>query len=216
MQLSQNVMSQDFMFARLVDFKADVAALRAHFLEQVKHQQARQYRDNRVDYIGWAVTSRDGTMEDGVKRISTKGLGTTGNIRGVTPTRICTGALAELIETLRTYQLKPYRARIMQLESEGAEMPWHVDSSKETWRLHVPIITNPHCFFEWQRPDGSTESVHLPADGSAWLVRVDVNHRAVNHSDEPSNRVHLLMGLGNAPAVAQLAEPWLPVLKLAG
>lgn len=203
--------SQDFMFARLLGFKADVGALRAHFLEQVKLQPATQYRDNRVDYIGWAVTSRDGTMEDGVKRISTKG--TTANIRGVTPTPICTGALAGVIETLRGHGLKPYRARIMQLESEGDQMPWHVDSTKETWRLHIPIITNPNCFFEWQRPDGSTESVHLPADGAAWLVRVDVNHRAVNHSDASSNRVHLLMGLGNSPAVAQLAEPWLPVVR---
>jgi len=201
--------SQDVMFAKLADFKIDAEALRAHFLEHVKKLPSTPYRDNRVDYIGWAVTSRDGTLEDGIRRIS----GAQPNVRGVQPTDACSGYLAEVMDALRTSGLKPYRVRIMQLESEGAEMPLHNDAAKETWRLHIPIITNPNCFFEWQRADGSMESVHLPADGSAWLVRVDVNHRAVNRSDEPSNRVHLLMGLGTNPAFERLTQPWLPVIR---
>ena len=91
--------------------------------------------------------------------------------------------------------------------------PLHTDALRETWRLHIPIITNPNCFFEWQRADGSIESVHLPADGSAWLVRVDLSHRAVNRSNEPSTRVHLLMGLSPGPDFSMLAEPRLPVLQ---
>ena len=201
--------THDVMFARLAGFGADIEALRAHFLAHVKTLPATPYRDNRVDYIGWAVTSRDGTLVDGIKRISAK----EPNIRGVVPTEVCSGYLAEVMDELRSLAVKPYRARIMQLESEGADMPWHTDSSKEAWRLHIPILTNPNCYFEWQRDDGSTESVHLPADGSAWLVRVDVRHRALNRSNEPSNRVHLLMGLGVSPAFDMLAEPWLPVVS---
>ncbi|MBT2336857.1 aspartyl/asparaginyl beta-hydroxylase domain-containing protein [Variovorax paradoxus] len=197
------------MFARLVDFRIDIEALQVHFLEQVKKLPSTPYRDNRVDYIGWSVTSRDGTLEDGIRRVASA----SPKVRGVTPTNACSGYLAEVMDELRSHGLKPYRARIMQLESEGVEMPLHTDSSKETWRLHIPIITNANCFFEWQREDGSIESVHMPADGSAWLVRVDVNHRAVNRSREASNRVHLLMGLDTNPAFGMLTEPWLPVVK---
>ncbi|WP_233859389.1 aspartyl/asparaginyl beta-hydroxylase domain-containing protein [Paraburkholderia sp. HD33-4] len=203
--------SSDVMFARLKNFKTDPEELRAHFIERIQKMPSTPYRDNRVDYVGWAVTSRDGTMEDGIRRIAPGGLST----RGVTPTAACGDGLMRVIETLTRGGLKPYRARIMQLESEGAEMPLHKDANTETWRLHIPIITNSNCFFEWQRADGSIESVHLPADGSAFLVRVDVNHRAVNRSNEASQRVHLLMGLGENPAFEMLAEPRLPV-TLAG
>jgi hypothetical protein len=204
--------SSDVMFARLINFKIDIEALQSHFVQHVKKLPPTPYRDNRVDYIGWSVTSRDGTLDDGIQRISAN----SPKVRGVTPTDACTGYLAEVMDELRTHRLKPYRARIMQLESEGAEMPLHTDSSKETWRLHIPIITNANCFFEWQREDASIESVHLPADGSAWLVRVDVNHRAVNRSSDASNRVHLLMGLDTNPDIGMLTEPWLAVASKSG
>lgn len=203
--------SKDVMFARLADFKVDPEKLRGHFLDHVKQQPAVPYRDNRVDYIGWAVTSRDGTLTDGIRRIATAQAAAPS--RGVTPTEVCTGYLAEVMESLHDRGIEHFRARIMQLESEGEEMPLHTDALRETWRLHIPIITNPNCFFEWQRADGSIESVHLPADGSAWLVRVDLSHRAVNRSNEPSNRVHLLMGLSPGPDFSMLTEPWLPVLQ---
>jgi hypothetical protein len=203
--------SKDVMFARLADFKVDPEKLQAHFLDHVKQQPAVPYRDNRVDYIGWAVTSRDGTLADGIRRIAPTQAAAPS--RGVTPTEVCTGYLAEVMESLHHRGIEHFRARIMQLESEGEEMPLHTDALRETWRLHIPIITNPNCFFEWQRADGSIESVHLPADGSAWLVRVDLSHRAVNRSNEPSNRVHLLMGLSPGPDFSMLAEPRLPVLQ---
>lgn len=203
--------SKDVMFARLADFKVDPEKLQAHFLDHVKRQPAVPYRDNRVDYIGWAVTSRDGTLADGIRRIAPTQAAAPS--RGVTPTEVCTGYLAEVMESLHHRGIEHFRARIMQLESEGEEMPLHTDALRETWRLHIPIITNPNCFFEWQRADGSIESVHLPADGSAWLVRVDLSHRAVNRSNEPSNRVHLLMGLSPGPDFSMLAEPRLPVLQ---
>lgn len=85
--------------------------------------------------------------------------------------------------------MKPYLVRVMKLVNEGAVMGWHTDSDKETWRLHIPIITNPSAFFEWKLVEGRIESVHLPADGPAWLVRVDVTHRAVNRSRDTFKRV---------------------------
>lgn len=195
--------SEEYLFARLEGFSVDVEKLKAHFLHSVKSFEPILYKDNNVKYFGWAVTSRDGSMEDGVRRISTK----VKSPRGITPTPICTGYLGEVMERLDDLGIAPYRARLMQMDAEGEAMPFHVDATKETWRLHIPVITNPASLFEWQREDGTVESVHLPADGSAWLVRVDVNHRAVNRSTGNSSRVHLLMGCGTKLADGLLTEP---------
>jgi hypothetical protein len=200
--LGRNVSSHDFLFAKMANFTVDIDLLKRHFLDKITKVDPILYKDNETNYYGWAVTSRDGTLDDGVQRLSTKGQ----NFRGVMPTSICTGYLGKTMESLQQAGISPYRARLMQLESEGDAMPFHVDAAKETWRLHFPIITNPESLFEWRRPNGTIESVHLPADGSAWLVRVDINHRAINRSKEPSSRVHLLMGATGVKA-GLLAEP---------
>jgi len=198
-----------YLFARVSGFECDVEALRHHYLETVSKFRSTNYRDNRVDYVGWAVTSRDGSLDDGVQRISTKNSPDRkqNRLRGKTRTDICTGALATAMDALGDCGFTPYRARVMSLMNEGEVMPFHTDATTETWRLHVPIITNDHCFFEWERDDGMIDSVHLPADGSAWLVRVDIRHRAVNRSNAPSNRVHLLMGLNELPPIQALGSP---------
>ena len=201
--------SSTVLCARLAPFQVDVAKLCAHFFDRVKQVEPTPYRDNRVDYLGWAVTSRDGSVNDGVRRINTsKGKVTDGkgNQRGVARSEICTGYLADVMDQLEATELSPYRARFMQLESEGEEMPFHTDATKEAWRLHIPLVTNPDALFQWRLPDGRIESVHLPADGSAWLVRVDIPHRAINPADGAQGRVHLLMGLGKAPSAERMAD----------
>jgi hypothetical protein len=202
--------TEDYLFAKVAGFSFDIGALKSHFYETVSRFPATSYRDNRVDYIGWAVTSRDGSLGDGVQRISTKskpGEKPGNNRRGMARTGICTGALEAAMDDLETIGFKPYRARLMSLTNEGEAMPFHTDAKQETWRLHIPIVTNEHCFFEWQRPGGAIESVHLPANGSAWLVRVDIDHRAVNFSGTPCERVHLLMGLNELPDIKALGQP---------
>ncbi|MCO5786859.1 hypothetical protein DHB74_10885 [Pseudomonas sp. G11-1] len=202
----------EVLCARLADFRVDVSSLREHFERTRATVAPMPYRDNRVDYLGWAVTSRDGSVDDGVRRISSaKGAGKVvdgkGNRRGVTRTEICTGYLAEVMDDLEATAVAPYRARFMQLESEGEEMPFHTDASREAWRLHIPLVTNPDALFQWRLPDGRIESVHLPADGSAWLVRVDVLHRAINPAGGAQPRVHLLMGVGKIPSRELLVDP---------
>lgn len=202
--------SRDILYGRLKDFQIDVGRLREHYETVVAGQPATPYKDNEANYVGWAVTSRDGSLMDGVQRIDPK----SGGIRGRQPTEICSGALLETMQRLEARQLTPYRVRVMKLVNDGAVMGWHTDSDKETWRLHIPIITNPSAFFEWKLADGRIESVHLPADGSAWLVRVDVTHWAVNRSSEPSERVHLLMGLAELPTLGQIGEPLIELAKV--
>lgn len=201
--------TSDLLCARLKNLHVDIAKLREHYEKVVAQTAATPYRDNRVDYLGWAVTSRDGSTTDGVRRIDPKSVD---KKRGVEKTEICTGYLSDTMDRLESLGLKPYRARIMKLESEGAEMPLHTDASTESWRLHIPLMTNGASFFEWERNDGEIASIHLPADGSAWLVRVDIKHRAVNRSPSATQRVHLLMGLAAIPSMATLDAPFTPIL----
>jgi hypothetical protein len=202
----------EVLCARLANFRVDVARLREHFERKVKAVEPTPYRDNRIDYLGWAVTSRDGSVDDGVRRIPTKSAAGKvadgkGNKRGVMRTPLCSGYLAEVMDGLGAMDIAPYRARFMLLESEGEEMPFHTDATREAWRLHIPLVTNPDALFQWRLPDGRIESVHLPADGCAWLVRVDVMHRAINPAGGAQARVHLLMGLGETPSRELLVDP---------
>ncbi|MGH9387443.1 MAG: aspartyl/asparaginyl beta-hydroxylase domain-containing protein [Vicinamibacterales bacterium] len=195
--------SRGILYGRLAGFQVDVARLREHYETMVARQPATPYHDNEANYVGWAVTSRDGSLSDGVKWIDPK----SGGVPGRKATGICSGALLETMRLLEARPVTPYRVRIMKLVNDGAVMQWHTDSNNEWWRLHIPIITNASAFFEWKLAGGRVERVHLPADGSAWLVRVDVTHRAVNRSREPSERVHLLMGLSELPTVEQIGPP---------
>jgi hypothetical protein len=87
----------------------------------------------------------------------------------------------------------PSRVRLSKLDAQR-RLIFHCDSPVEEWRIHVPITTNPQCFFEWDFDgDGDPdERLHMPC-GTAWFVRVDKAHRFVNDGEEP--RVHLLMSL---------------------
>lgn len=198
--------SEQVLFAKLKGFSVDIDRLRKQFVSISKKFDPVQYKDNDVSYFGWAVTSRDGGTQDGVRRISLKSGSEFDKKRGKEYTDICTGYLREVMDKLKEYDIDPYRARIMQIESEGSEMPLHTDASQETWRLHIPIDTNSDSLFEWERENNIIESIHIPADGSAYLVRVDVMHRAVNRTKDKKSRVHLLMGCNKNPSYEKIEE----------
>ena len=211
-------MPSEILYGRVTNFRADVNRLSSYYDEVVCKVQPTQYHDNNASYEGWAVTSRDGTTADGVRRIASGAAGVPiaaapkSNVRGNVPTLLHVGPLAETLNGLSALGLQHHRARVMRLSNEGFDMKWHRDAERESWRLHVPVRTNPHSFFEWRLDDGAIHRIHMPADGTAWLIRVDVMHRAVNNGPPGAVRVHLLMSLGKAPAEAVIAEPFrLPV-----
>ncbi len=88
-----------------------------------------------------------------------------------------------LIERIRLVILVPHS------ESQAY---WHQDASPPRnffrLRLHIPIITNEGCLFEYK-----DRREHLPADGSAYIIDVGRPHRVLNLSME--NRYHLMMDL---------------------
>lgn len=192
-------MARDYLCGEMEGFRCDVNALRAHYESEIRPQPSQPYFDNGANYVGWAITSRDGTTHDGIQHIKRSGSNVASARTAVQPTELCTGPMKDVMDRLTQTGLEPFRARVMALDDHDFNMTFHRDAERETWRLHVPIITNPGAFFEWQI-DGKVVREHLPADGRAWFVRVDQIHRAVNEGKGHGERVHLLMSLVHNPA----------------
>jgi hypothetical protein len=194
---------------RVVNFKCDIAALARHFEQMVRPTPCVECGSDGLVYDGWAVTSRDGSIEDGVRRVSPED-GHLPPVRtAIIETPHCTGVVKQALDDLSALGFYFYRARIMRMCNEGRQMVFHRDEPHRAWRLNIPIITHPHCYFEW-KVVGRLRRIHLPADGSAWVVRVDQLHRAVNEGDATAERVHLFMDLAGDPprgAVAPITKP---------
>lgn len=105
------------------------------------------------------------------------------------PTEICHSYLGEVMDQISGEGYSPSRARIILLP-QGKESVWHRDAPDDVpfYRLHIPIVTNENCLFVTEK-----ESVHLPADGRAYIVRVNHPHRVVNGGD--TDRFHLVMDI---------------------
>ena len=82
----------------------------------------------------------------------------------------------------KRYQLG--RVRILKKEPRST-LSWHRDPEP---RLHIPIITN-----LGSRIVVKDEAIHMPADGSVWIINATQYHTAFNGGEE--NRVHLVATL---------------------
>jgi len=77
------------------------------------------------------------------------------------------------------------RTRVMRMFKKTCYY-WHKDI---TQRLHIPIVTNEHCFLVFE--DGT---MHLPATGKAYIIDTTRYHSAMNASKQ--DRIHII---GNLP-----------------
>ncbi len=73
------------------------------------------------------------------------------------------------------------RTRVMKMQKKTCYY-WHNDVTK---RLHIPVVTNPHCFLIFE--DGP---VHLPATGEAYVIDTTKYHSAMNASKH--ERIHIV------------------------
>ena len=103
-----------------------------------------------------------------------------------TPTELYGKQISKIIERLDSEGFYPCRCRYTVLKANG-NTPFHRDYPEWLYgvRLHIPIITNAECFFEYEQGQA-----HVPADGSAYLVKINKTHRVYNNSS--SDRVHFL------------------------
>jgi hypothetical protein len=196
------------MISEKLGIKFDILKLRDHLeknvfpLDMAKQSEA---------FGGWSVLSSNGNYKDGwqpghllldkavnestKKEITSKMPKTFSEY--TLETEICHGYLKEVIEATRALKLSPYRARITCLAA-GKSSRWHIDVPPEKYavRLHVPIFTNEKCFFETR-----TETEHLVADGSAYLLYVNREHRVINEGT--TDRYHLIMDVRDMNQVSQ-------------
>jgi hypothetical protein len=160
---------------------------------------------------GWSVLSSDGDFKDGwhpghlayrdnvslERKIEIRSQIKKKLTEFTVPTEICHGYMLEVINFIKEKKLSPSRARIICLSAKMSSS-WHRDAADNSYavRLHVPIITNPGCHFETP-----TESEHMPADGSAYFIHVNREHRVINTGD--TDRYHLVMDVFDKNCITQ-------------
>ena len=153
-------------------------------------------------YGGWSLTSSNGDYRDGWVFGDSYVNNTadtpealieqnrSNNLKGAMayskPTQLCIGEIAKLISWLESEGFYPRRARVMLLKAKG-KSNYHRDYPGWLYgvRLHIPIKTNSGALFICDEG-----AAHLPADGSAYLLRVNRMHQVVNSGD--TDRLHFI------------------------
>ena len=191
-------------------FQFDVEKLQEHVRESVL-----SFPPHMVGkfFGGWSVLSSNGSYLDGwgsgeriydptfmpgstmEEKLATVGIKPSSAY--VKPTEVCHGYLQEIIDQIRDANLYPVRARLSVLKANG-KSSLHRDGNDDEYhvRLHIPIITNPSCTF-----DCDEGSAHLPANGRAYLLRVNRMHQVFNGGGE--DRIHLIMSVRDTAGVSK-------------
>ncbi len=200
------------MIYEKLNFSYDVQKLQQHLKDYVI---ALPVTSQSPAFGGWSVTSSNGDFRDGwgqghlifeekKKQFTNKEellselkkLSVLPSHAYKVPTEICHGYLYEVFKDIASRGFVPRRARIIRLPPQSSSS-WHRDQPDQVFgvRLHIPIETNPYCFFECE--DGKA---HLPADGSVYLLRVNRMHRVYNEGSLP--RYHLVMDIDDTLGVS--------------
>ena len=182
-----------------LDFKIDINELKK-YLEFVQKFSPPFMKKN-GPWGGWSITSSSGDVFDGWQtgekaysesssEDEKKAIIDFFNKSDFSqPTPIYNEFIRKLIDQIHREvpNLKLSRIRIAVLKPHPeSEAYWHQDSDgSQVFRLHIPIITNDQCFFDYQN-----ERHHLIADGSLYLLDVGKLHRAVNNSK--LDRFHII------------------------
>lgn len=155
-------------------------------------------------YGGWSILSHDGGVKSGwnesavvldannemdvpqtIKKFESLNLPST--FEHTKPTSLFTEPIKNVTEVLAQQGYQIARLRLSFLKPHS-NIYWHTDVNPSQYgvRLHIPLVTNDKCFFEYEN-----EKLHLKADGSAYMIRVNKKHRYSNSGD--STRYHLIM-----------------------
>ena len=188
-----------------LDQKIDIEKL-VNYLQAVKKSYQPFFKKNGV-WGGWSITSSTGSVEDGWQSgEKVNDPCTPDHVKNdllelftqndfTTPTPIFKDYILDILQIIKLADPKIHcsRIRIAVLAPHSeSEAYWHTDGDirdgERKFRLHIPIITNDKCFFDYEN-----ERHHLIADGSIYIIDVSRKHRAVNLSQE--NRYHLIMNI---------------------
>lgn len=201
------------MFYEKLDFQVDIERLRQEVRESVftlgdqvvqgEDYETPQYKG----FGGWSLLSRQADWRDGWEAIQTeqgqtleqflptqelilkayKHFDIAHGLEHDKPTQAYVGEIKKTIDRLRDLGFHPSRARVTCLQA-GCKSLVHKDSDSKEYmaRIHIPLWTNEQCVHIC-----GGEHLHMPADGSVYIIWVNDWHQIRNDSDE--DRFHIIM-----------------------
>lgn len=104
------------------------------------------------------------------------------------PAPLCAGPLMQAVCTFLGPGATWERACLSRLVP-GVRYGYHRDGQPSNWitRVHVPLVTSPHCWFAWEEQEGRRVFMDV---GWAYSFNTMKAHSYAN--DGPTDRVHLL------------------------
>lgn len=218
------------MFFEKLNFSVDIEKLRQDVRQYVFSLGDPVFQGDEYGYDnfgGWSLLTRTGEWQDGwevghtghpgEKYIfpagrpnykASKFLNISHSFEHSNPTKGCSGYISEVMDTIRTQGFTPRRARVSLLRPSGATL-LHSDATPDVYmaRIHIPLWTNPLCVHHCDNFD-----LHMPADGSVYMLWVNRLHQVTNRSTE--NRYHIIMDAYDTKGVTETFKYTQDISKL--
>jgi hypothetical protein len=200
------------MWYEKLNVKFDIDKLRKEVEESVftlgdQVIQGKEYEnENYHGFGGWSILSRRGDWCDGWEVIqhehglklenflptqeliikSYKHFDIAHSLEHDRPTQAYVGEIKKVIDQLKDMGFQQQSKN--HLFTSHSKSLVHQDSASTDYmaRIHIPLWTNQKCVHICQG-----EHLHMPADGSAYIMWVNLWHQIRNDSDEP--RYHIIM-----------------------
>jgi len=201
------------MWYEKLDYKVDIDRLRKEVENNVFTLGKQQIQGEEFETLeyhgfgGWTLLSRTGDWRDGWEVYHSddketndvffpngqynykamKYMNVAEGFEHKNPTAGCVGYIKEVLDDLESLGFYPRRARVSCLQAHSKSLV-HKDSDTNNYmaRIHIPLITNKKCVHICQG-----ENLHMPADGSVYILWVNLWHQIRNDSDE--DRYHIIM-----------------------
>lgn len=204
------------LLAKVPGLHVDIEKLNWHLQNVVKQYEPVYIQRDPINqpllkYGGWSVTSFTGDYRDGWQsQLGWKDgkfndlLAYKNNWRPRwfynKKTQICTGYLNEVVDMVNDMGFFTTAIRIWDNPPGGHHIGIHTDGASNQYcvRLHIPIVTNPDCVHVWTTLPEETR-VHIPADGSGYMFRTNINHDTFNYGT--TERFHLIFEVWDVKGV---------------
>ena len=211
------------MWYEKLNLEIDIEKLKREVADSVftlgeKVVQGKEYETPRYNgFGGWSILSRTADWQDGWEAIqlengdklenflptkelivkSYKHFNIAHSLEYDKPTQCYVGEIKKVIDKIKDLGLEPKRVRIACLKA-GSKSLVHKDADTTEYmaRLHIPLWTNKKCVHICQG-----ENLHMPADGSAYMMWVNLWHQIRNDSTE--DRYHLIMDAYDTKKITQ-------------
>lgn len=201
------------MFFEKLNYTVDIEKLKQEVRESVftlgdQVVQGEEYETPQYKgFGGWSLLAREGTWTGGWEAIQLekghslesflptddlvikayKFFNISHGLEHDKPTEAYVGEIKKVLDNIREMGFYPTRARVTCLKAHSKSLV-HKDADEKEYmaRIHIPLWTNKKCVHICQG-----KNLHMPADGSAWIIWTNQWHQIRNDSDE--DRYHIIM-----------------------